>query len=195
MFKQHREHMRAPTKPAADEAFTDKHGRLIEVSDDEAAEVKQLGYRKLIGCLLWPARNCYPAISYAVTELSRCVERPGLKAWQSALHTLHFLYTIRHDGIGYNSDEPEEIVCYYDSGHMQDRHDYRSQYGYVITMFGGPILWQSKKHQHVGESAAEDEYMALNHAHKQVLWLRNLVREARSPLKPVETASGYRETA
>ena len=31
-------HMRAPTKPAADEAFTDKHGRLIEVSDDEAAE-------------------------------------------------------------------------------------------------------------------------------------------------------------
>eukprot|EP01045_Picozoa_sp_COSAG04_P059148 COSAG04_NODE_29169_length_270_cov_1.514620_1_plen_71_part_01 len=27
--------------------------------------------------------------------------------------------------------QPEEIVCYYDSGHMQDRHDYRSQYGYV----------------------------------------------------------------
>ena len=64
-----------------------------------------------------------------------------------------------------------------DSGHMQDRTDYRSQYGYVITWYGGPIAWCSKKHQHVGESSAEDEYMAMNHAAKHVVWMRNLLTE------------------
>ena len=32
----------------------------------------------------------------------------------------------------------------------------------LFVWMGGPILWVSKKHQHVGESSAEDEYMALN---------------------------------
>ena len=29
---------------------------------------------------------------------------------------------------------------------MQDRVDYKSQYGYVIMWFGGPLCWISKKH-------------------------------------------------
>ena len=66
---------------------------------------------------------------------------------------------------------------WYDSGHMQDRTDYRSQYGYVITWYGGPIAWCSKKHQHVGESSAEDEYMAMNHAAKHMVWMRNLLQD------------------
>ena len=60
---------------------------------------------------------------------------------------------------------------------MQDRSDYRNQYGVVLTWFGGPIHWMSKKHQHVGESSAEDEYMALNHAYKLVKWFRDLLVE------------------
>ena len=61
---------------------------------------------------------------------------------------------------------------------LQTRSDYRSQYGYIITWFGGPIFWQSKKHGHVGESSAEDEYVALCHAYKCVCWLRNVFKEA-----------------
>jgi hypothetical protein len=37
---------------------------------------------------------------------------------------------------------------------MQDRVDYKSQYGYVIMWFGGPLCWISKEHNHVGESSA-----------------------------------------
>ena len=59
----------------------------------------------------------------------------------------------------------------------QDRTDYRSQYGYVITWYGAPIIWTSKKHQHVGESSAEDEYMAMNHAAKHTVWPRHLLEE------------------
>ena len=65
----------------------------------------------------------------------------------------------------------------YDSGHLQDRTDYKSFYGHLIVWKGAPILWTTKKHQHVGESSAEDEYMALNHAYKAVKWIRNLFEE------------------
>ena len=60
---------------------------------------------------------------------------------------------------------------------MQDRVDYKSQYGYVIMWFGGPLCWISKKHNHVGESSAEDEYMALNHCYKKAKWLISLFEE------------------
>jgi len=87
------------------------------------------------------------------------------------------LYSIREAGITFRSDGNEIPVCYYDSGHLQDRVDYKSFYGLVIVWMGGCILWVSKKHQHVGESSAEDEYMALNHAYKRVMWLRLLFKE------------------
>ena len=75
------------------------------------------------------------------------------------MHTMHYLYANRHAGIGYTSDGNREPIAWYDSGHMQDRVDYKSQYGYVIMWFGGPLCWISKKHNHVGESSAEDEYI------------------------------------
>ena len=87
---------------------------------------------------------------------------------------MHYLYANRHAGIGYTSDGNREPIAWYDSGHMQDRVDYKSQYGYVIMWFGGPLCWISKKHNHVGESSAEDEYMALNHCYKKAKWLISL---------------------
>ena len=111
------------------------------------------------------------------------------------------MYSIREAGITFRSDGNEIPVCYYDSGHLQDRVDYKSFYGLVIVWMGGCILWVSKKHQHVGESSAEDEYMALNHAYKRVMWLRLLFKELgfddliEMPTLKVEAESSKRRVA
>ena len=44
-------------------------------SKEEYREVSDRGYRKVIGTMLWPARNCYPVISYALSQLSRSLEK------------------------------------------------------------------------------------------------------------------------
>ena len=168
---------KAPVKPADGLKFTDNDGNIIVPDAKEYEAVTKRGYRKLVGTLLWPARNAYPIISYAVVQLCRAMEKPSEKAWESCLHCLHYLYENRHEGIQFRSDASPIPDCYYDSGHLQDRVDYKSFYGYVIVFMGAPIHWVSKKHQHVGESSAEDEYMALNHAGKMVVWLRNLFKE------------------
>ena len=54
---------------------------------------------------------------------------------------------------------------------------YAKLFVYLIIWMGAPILWTTKKHQHVGESSSEDEFMALNHAYKAVKWIRNLFLE------------------
>ena len=124
----------------------------------------------------WPARNCYPVISWTCTQLCRCMEKPSEAAWESAVYCLHYLYSIKDEGITFRSDGNVKPVCYYDSGHIQDRVDYKSYYGYIIVWMGAPIVWMSKKHQHVGESSSEDEFMACNHAYKAVKWLWHCAR-------------------
>jgi hypothetical protein len=176
-WKQHRKGYRAPSRPADGLKFTDENGRLIIPEDEEHQRVTAMGYRRLIGTVLWPARNAYPVITYAVVQLCRAMEKPSERAWQSAMHCLHYLHEHRHEGVTFRSDADPTPICYYDSGHMQDRVDYRSFYGYVIVFMGGPIHWVSKKHQHVGESSTEDEYMALAHAGKMVVWMRQLFIE------------------
>ena len=44
-------------------------------------------------------------------------------------------------------------------------------------MYGGPVMWCSKKHNHAGRSTTDDEYMAQAHACTAVLWLRSLLTE------------------
>jgi len=44
-------------------------------------------------------------------------------------------------------------------------------------MAGGPVMWQSKLQRHVGVSTSHNEYMALAHAAKQIVWLRQLLVE------------------
>ena len=176
-YKEERKGRTQPKRPADDLSFTDEDNEIIVPDAAEVEKYIEKGFRRVVGGLLWPARNCYSQITFAVAQLARCMERPSKAAWESAMHTLHYLYGIRHQGITYRSDGDPTPRCWFDSGHMQDRTDYRSQYGYVITWFGAPIMWCSKKHKHVGESSAEDEYMALNHASKQMIWMRHLLEE------------------
>ena len=45
-------------------------------------------------------------------------------------------------------------------------------------------MWKSKKYQHVGHSAAEDEYMAMAHAARAVNFMRSQRKSKKLPGKP-----------
>ena len=66
-FSHHRKGKRAPSTPMPGKGddcppALDEELRPVGVTDEEAREVHELGYRKLIGELLWPARNTSPGI-------------------------------------------------------------------------------------------------------------------------------------
>ena len=136
-----------------------------------------MGYQSIVGSLLWASRNCYPETACGVNLLCRVMSRPTMEAWDCAIHMVKYLHGQRHRGIRFRCDGNPIPICYYDSSNRGDYSDSKSQYGHVVMLFGGPIIWSSKKHTHVGLSSSHNEYMALMHASVDVIWLRQLLTE------------------
>jgi hypothetical protein len=55
-----------------------------------------------------------------------------------------------------------------------DRH---SILGYAFRFYGGTILWSSKCQQLVALSSTKAEYIAVTHAAKEAIWLRQLLSD------------------
>ena len=159
------------------------HGLLEEHDEEKSKELIKRGYQSLAGSILWAARNCYPEVSLGANMVCRLMSRPTELAWKCALHTLKYLYSQMHRGIQFRSDGNQQPICYYDASNKADPCDGKSQYGYVIYLYNGPIVWSSKKHNHVGLSSTHNEYMSLSQASKDVEWIRQILIEIGYPLK------------
>ena len=66
---------------------------------------------------------------------------------------------------------------YVDADHANDPDSRRSITGYVLTLAGAPISWQSRQQVSVALSSMEAEYMAACAAAQEALWLRMLLTD------------------
>ena len=140
-------------------------------------EIKDKGYMKLTGALLWCARCTGPTVSYAVNQLCKVMSNPGPQAWEHALHVLQYAYDNRHEGILYRSDGNTHPISYYDASFGPDPTDGKCTYGYSTHLFGGPVSWLSKKLPHVGTHVGQNETAAQCFGGKQTVWIKYLIEE------------------
>ena len=56
----------------------------------------------------------------------------------------------------------------------RDLDQRRSTSGYVFSLFGGRVIWMSKRQSVVALSTTEAEYIAATHASKEAVWLQRL---------------------
>ena len=68
-------------------------------------------------------------------------------------------------------------VGYTDSDFQSDPDSRKSTLGSVFTLNGGAIVWRSVKQSCVSDSTMEAEYVAASEAVKEVVWLRNFLRD------------------
>ena len=75
----------------------------------------------------------------------------------------------------------DKVLGYSDADGMsqEDRHAISR---YVFMLNGGPVSWSSKQQDTISLSTTEAEYIALTHAAKEAIWLRNLISELFSPI-------------
>jgi len=159
-------------------------GEFLHLGQDAATDAEhkhylELGFQNIAGACLWGARNCFPECMYGTAQICRLMSKPNKRAWDCACRILQYMYHKKKEGIRFREDGAPFLQCYYDSSHKADPTDGKAQYGWVITLMNGPIEWNSKKHNHVGISSSHNEYMALSHATKAVMWLRQLLFEMR----------------
>jgi len=75
----------------------------------------------------------------------------------------------------------ETVQGYTDADGMsqEDRHAISR---YVFMLNGGAVSWSSKRQDTISLSTTEAEYIALTHAAKEAIWLRNLLSEIFGPI-------------
>jgi hypothetical protein len=133
----------------------------------------RLGYQRIVGSLLWCVRHVSPICQYGMSQLCKLMSAPTDLAMECALQMISYLHKHKTEGITFTECGGEPI-CFVDASNKDDPSDGKTQYGFVMY-WGGPLTWKSSKLQHVGINSTYNEYMALTHAIKQLIWYRQLM--------------------
>ena len=146
--------------------------------DDETSEILSRNdhelYRKMIGKLMFAAIATRIDIAFAVNRLSQYLSEPRKAHLQAAKHILRYLKGSPDLGILYKSAGAGDLVGHADAAYANARK-YRSTTGFCYTIGGAPVSWTSKRQSITAQSTTESEYIALNEAGKQAVWLRHLL--------------------
>ena len=143
--------------------------------DDSSKDFDPSLYKSIIGSLTY-LTTTRPDIMYAVSLISKFMERPKEAHWQAAKRILRYVKGTKMFEILYNVSEHSYLVGYTDIDWAGSVDDRKSTSGYVFHMGSGVISWASKKQSIVALSTAEPEYVAATAAACQAVWMRRMLR-------------------
>jgi hypothetical protein len=134
-------------------------------------------YQKAVGMLNYLALHTRPDITFATNLLAQFTSQPNESHWLAVKHLLRYLHGTPVMGIHYTRtlDSEEGLCGWADADYATSLVTKNSTSGYVITMYGNPICWSTKKQPIVAQSTTEAEFVAINLCAKQLRWLTNLV--------------------
>lgn len=142
----------------------------------------QRAYQSLIGSFRFLADSTHPDIAYITAVLGRHLHQPAERHVRHAKHLLRYLQGRRDSGIVFRRQGPLQLAGWSDSDYASDPDTRRSVTGVVCTASDQPVLWSSARQKVVTHSSTEAEYVAANHAARDLVYLVNLARELRVPL-------------
>lgn len=142
----------------------------------EEAEMRKIPYRQAIGSLLFLSIISRPDISFAVNLLSRFCENPGKAHWGAIKRVFRYLKGTMKYKLTYGQTQ-DEVTGYCDADWAADLDQRKSTTGYVFTMYGGAVSWNSKRQPTIALSSTEAEYMSMVSAIQECRWIRQLLDE------------------
>ena len=166
----------APTPMSAGYQLQDPK-TIVQTDDD-----KSLPFQSAVGSLIW-LRLTRPDVAFAVGVLCRYMTKYTQQEWVLVKRVLRYLRGSFDRGLVYwsqrvqSSDADSLLKGWCDSDFAGRTFDSRSTYGYVFKYAGSAISFRSAVERRVATSTCEAESYALQHACKQVQWMRNLLSD------------------
>ena len=139
------------------------------------AAMRDIPYRESIGSLMYASLGTRPDITYAVSRLSKFLDKPGMAHWDASRRVFRYLKGTLDLWLTYGERE-ENLTGWVDADGSQEE-DRRAITGYAFLIDGGAVSWTSKQQELIVLSTTEGEYVAATHAAKEALWLRSLISE------------------
>ena len=156
-------------------------------------------YATVIGMLMYLSTNSRPDIAYAVHQCARFTHSPRNSHAAGVKRILRYLQGTKDQGMFLTPSNTLNVDCYVDADFAgtwsveddQDPVSVKSRSGHLITFMGCPLLWSSKMQTQIALSTMEAEYIALSHAMRDLIAIREILKEistivlsTSSPLKP-----------
>lgn len=137
-------------------------------------------YKQLIGTMMYLALYTRPDICFAVNYLSRFSEAPDMRHFVACKRILRYLKGTSSYGIKYErSDGTNDfVVAYSDADWASDRLSRRSTSGYMVLIANSLISWRCQRQRSVALSTVESEFVAMSICLQDLLWYKDLLREA-----------------
>ena len=152
-------------------------GYMPQPSTEMVDPVLRLRYQTVIGSLLYIMLGTRPDISFAVTKLAQYAANPNQEHMNKALYICRYLIGTSKYCLTYDGDSGKGLFACTDSDWASDNTSRRSQTGYFLKLADGIISWTSRAQKTVALSSTEAEYMALSDCSRQVVWVKNLLKE------------------
>jgi hypothetical protein len=134
-------------------------------------------YREIIGGVMYLAVSTRPDMAQALNVLARFSEDPQNVHVTAAKHLLAYLKGTTTCGLCFDANQPDNLLGYADADFAGDLDGRKSTSGYIFTMCGGPIAWSSRLQRSISQSTTEAEFVSLNEATREAVWLKRILAE------------------
>ena len=142
----------------------------------ESPPTNEKNYRSLVGALMY-AILTRPDVATPVSMAARFLGSPRQAHLIFATKILRYLHTTKDLKLTYTKSQKPTLICYADSSFADDVETCRSRYGFMIYYGNALISWKSKLGGGIKLSTAEAEYVSALEATKEIMWLKNLLKE------------------
>ena len=146
-------------------------------SNDEEKLTSNYPFREAVGSLMYLAVGTRPDICFAVSYISRFLENPNNSHVKAVKRIFKYIRGTLKLGIFYDCNLKLRLNCYSDADYAADCKTRRSTSGFVFSLGSGAISWSSQRQKCVALSTAESEYYAASHAVKELVWLKQLMKD------------------
>lgn len=145
----------------------------------ESKILENIPYRQLIGGLMYLATTSRPDIGYAVSYLSRFLDKPTQETYNAGKRILRYLQGTKDKKLTYykNTSNNINLYGYSDADWGTDKKDRKSVSGCMILYGNNPVLWFSKKQGCVALSSSEAEYVAAAASAQDLMNLKGILKD------------------
>lgn len=144
---------------------------------DEEEYMKSVPYANAVGSIMYSMIGTRPDLAYPVGMICRFMGNPIKEHWLGVKWVLRYIRGTMETKLCYKKGSEFVLRGYCDSDYAADIDGRRSISGVVFTLGGNTISWKSSLQDVVALSTTEAEYMALNEAVKEALWLKGILKE------------------
>jgi hypothetical protein len=156
-------------------------------------------YDGVIGMLMYISGNTRPDIAYAVHQAARFTHGARQSHAAGVKRILRYLKKTKDEGLILKPGSDSRVDCYVDADFgglfsVEDKQtaiSVKSRTGYVITYRGAPLMWASKMQTQVALSTMEAEYIALSQSMRDLIPIREVLKEVMSQVFGVEPNITY----